>query len=216
MMKLPPRKVVYNDQLELRLMSPRDGHAIYQGVVESLPELKRFMKWSHFDSDLSKACAIYAEFEAKSLRGEEISFAGFDAESGEFLLCCSLLPGSRLNPLAFEIGYWVSTPKTGKGLATTAAKMLIALAFSEYLANRVSVVCNLENIRGLKVIENVGFRLEGCLRNYLMRPTSDRVAGGYSSVTDVQAFSLILEEIPSLSWFQEFNKKLSIIYTEEE
>jgi len=206
-----PRKVIYDNQIELRLMSAKDGPAIYQGVCESLPELKRFMKWSHFESDLNQACSIYAEFEAKSLRGEEITFAGFDANTGEFLLCCTLFPGSRLNPLAFEIGYWVSSTKTGRGIGTLAAKMLTALAFSEYQANRVSVVCNLENLQSLKVIEKAGFQLEGTLRNYLPQPTSEMLASGYSSVTDAHVFSLVLEDIPSLAWFREFNKKMSVM-----
>lgn len=211
MFKLPPKKIIYSDRIELRLMSPRDAHSIYQGVISSLPELKQFMNWAHFDSDLNNACTIYAEFEAKSLRGEEINFAGFDFHTGEFLFCCSLLAGSRLNPLAFEIGYWVSSPNTGKGLGTIAAKILIALAFSEYQANRVSVVCNLENKRSLKVIENAGFVFEGCLRNYLMQPTDEMIANGYSSITDVRAFSITRENISSLTWFEEFNRKLLVV-----
>ena len=211
MLKLPPKKIIYNDQIELTLMSPRDAHPIYQGVISSLPELKQFMSWAHFDSDVNKACTIYADFEAKSLRGEEINFAGFDFHTGEFLFCCSLLAGSRLNPLAFEIGYWVSSPNTGKGLGTIAVKILIALAFSEYQANRVSVVCNLENKRSLKVIENAGFVFEGVLRNYLIQPTNEMITNGYSFITDVQAFSITPKHIPSLIWFNDFNKKLLII-----
>jgi hypothetical protein len=50
MLKLPPKKVAYNNQIQLRLMSPRDGSSIYQGVVASLPELKQFMDWAHHDT----------------------------------------------------------------------------------------------------------------------------------------------------------------------
>jgi RimJ/RimL family protein N-acetyltransferase len=186
-------------------MSPRDGQAIYKSVTQSLTELKRFMSWAHFDHNPT----IYAEFERKSLKGEEAHYAGFDLSTGEFLFCCSLLPGSRLNPLAFEIGFWVSSSKTGKGLGTIAAKILIVLAFSQYQADRVSVVCNLENIRSLRVVEKVGFHFEGCLRNHLMRPTPAMVANGYSAVTDVKAFSLTSKDIPNLPWFKDFSSKLT-------
>lgn len=212
MLKTPPKKIIYNNQIELRLMSPRDGQLIYHGVSSSLPELKRFMSWAHFDSDLSKACSAYAEFEAKSLRGEEVNFAGFDSHTGEFLFCCSLIPGSRLNSLAFEIGYWVTSSKTGRGLGTTIAKLLIVLAFREYQADRVSVVCNLENKRSLKVIENSGFHFEGCLRNYLMQPTCEMISNGYSSVRDVQAFSVVREDISKLTWFEELDRALLVIW----
>lgn len=212
MLKLPPKNIVYDNSIELRLMSPRDGHSIFQGAMASLPELKRFMNWAHFDGNLAQSCAVYAEFEAKSLRGEELNFAGFDLHSGEFLFCCSLVPGSRLNPLAFEIGYWVVSSKTGKGLGTLAAKLLIVLAFREYQANRVSAVCNLENSRSLKVLENAGFRFEGCLRNYLMHPNPEIVEAGYSQVTDAKSFSLTPKDILSLAWFDTFSTKLSVAY----
>ncbi len=217
MLKLPPKKVVYNNQIELRLMSPRDGSSIYQGVVASLPELKRFMNWAHYDADLAKACAIYAEFEAKSLKGEELSFAGFDPQTNEFLCCCGIIPGDRLNSRAYEIGYWVASHKTGRGIGTIVAKMLTSLAFRDYQADRVYVTCNLENHLSLKIIENCGFHLEGRLRNYFMQPTSKMLAEGYSSIRDAFSFSLVPDDLSSLAWFDEFNTKLSIAqyHTEE-
>lgn len=210
-MKLPPKRVIYNNQIELRLMSPRDGHAIYQGVVASLSELRRFMNWAHYDTDLTKACIVYAQFEAKSLRGEEVNFSGFDFNTGDFLFCCSLTPGSRLNPLDFEIGYWVASNHTRKGLATIAAKTLISLAFHKYQANRVSVTCNPENTASLKVIENCGFQYEGRLRNYHIHPTPSMLANGYSPIADLLSFSLVPDDLPSLTWFKEFHSHLSII-----
>ncbi len=113
MLKLPPKKVVYQDKIELRLMSAREGDLIYKGVIESLKELHRFLSWSHFVSDLEKAKSLYAEFEAKSLRKEEVNFAGFDSQTGDFLFCGSITPGSKLNPLAFDIGYWVVSAYVG-------------------------------------------------------------------------------------------------------
>lgn len=209
MLKLPPKKVIYNDQIELRLMSPRDGSSIYQGVVASLPELKRFMNWAHHDTDLAKACVLYAQFEAKSLKGEELSFAGFDPHTDEFLCCCGLIPGNR-NSRAYEIGYWVASHKTGRGIGTIVAKMLISLALRDYQADRVYITCNPENHHSLKIMENCGFHLEGRLRNYFMQPTSEMLAEGYSSIRDALSFSLVSEDLSSLGWFDEFNTKLSI------
>lgn len=110
-MNLPPKSVVYKNFIELRLLSPKDGPAIFQAVQDSQSSLKKFMSWAHYANDLIKACSIYADFEAKSLKGEEANFAGFDVDSGEFLFCASLIPSSRLNHLAFDIGYWVSSKR---------------------------------------------------------------------------------------------------------
>lgn len=211
MLKLPPKKITYNDQIELRLMSPRDGRSIYQAVIASLQELKQFMNWAHHDTDFAQACAIYAQFEAKSLKGEEVSFAGFDARTDNFLCCCGLIPGDRLNPNSYEIGYWVASPQAGKGFGTIVAKMLITLAFRDYQADRVYITCNPENHRSLKIIENCGFHLEGRLRNYSMHPTPEMLAEGYSSTRDAMSFSLVPDDLKALDWFDEFSTKLSVV-----
>ena len=217
MLKLPPKKVVYDNQIELRLMSPRDGSSIYQGVVASLPELKRFMEWAHHDANLAQACSIYAGFEARSLKGEELSFSAFDPQTGEFLGCGSLIPGNRLNSCAYEIGYWVASNKTGRGIGTIVAKMLISLAFRDYQADRVILTCNPENDRSLKIIEKCGFRFEGLLRNYFMQPTPEMLAMGYSSIKDALSFSLVPDDLSSLGWFEEFKAKvITINYHEKE
>lgn len=207
---LPPKKVIY-DQIELRLMSPRDGLSIYQAVMTSLPDLKRFMSWAHSVTDHAQACAIYAQFEAKSLTGEEIHFAGFHAGTGEFICCCGLLPGDRLNPRSYEIGYWVASPQTGKGFGTMAAKMLTVLAFCNYQADRVYVTCNPENQRSLQIIENCGFQSEGRLRNYFIQPTSEMLDEGYSSNRDALSFSLVPDDLKALDWFDDFSKKLLVV-----
>lgn len=210
MMNLPPKTVLYRDLIELRLLSPRDGAAIFQAVKESLPSLQKFMNWAHYDGDLVKACSIYADFEAKSLKGEEAHFAGFDPSSGEFLLCASLSPGSHLNRLAFDMGYWVSAKHQDCGFGTQAAKILTVLAFSYFQAERLSVVCNLENSASLRVVEKCGFHFEGILRNYLSKQPQHIIANGLSPITDVSSYSLVPEDISRLSWFEEIQRDLFI------
>lgn len=209
-MKLPPIKVLYRNQIELRLLSPRDGAAIFAGVRDSLPELRRFMSWAHYGGDLAQACSIYTDFEAKSLKGEESHFAGFDANTGDFLFCASLVAGSRLNPSAYDVGYWVSTKHTGKGLGTIAAQMLVILAFQYYAAERLSIVCNPDNLGSLRIIEKCGFHFEGRLRNFLAKPSEKIISQGYSQMTDVACFSLIPPDISSLIWYENTSANLLI------
>lgn len=167
-------------------MSPKEAPQVHQGVMDSLSQLQRFMRWAHFYPDLEQSRTLFAEFEAKSLRGEELHLMGFDL-TGTFLFCCSIVPSSRLNPFAFEIGYWVCSPIAGKDLGTIAAKIATYLAFSQYQANRVAVFCHPENLGSLRIIEKLGFRFEGQLRNHLIQPTQEIVANGYAPSTDAKA-----------------------------
>lgn len=205
-MRFPPLSISY-ESISLRLLSPKDGVAIFDAVNHSLPELKKFMAWAHYVEDLESAYSIYADFEAKSLRGEEVSFAGFD-QNGDLLFCVSLVPGSRLNEFALELGYWVHSKHTQKGLGTLAARIMTVLAFNYYSTNRLSVLCNTQNQRSLCVIEKCGFRFEGVLRNYLANPTPVMLLEGYSTVQDASSFSLTPQDISQLPWFDAVREKL--------
>ncbi|MFA6915017.1 MAG: GNAT family N-acetyltransferase [Parachlamydiales bacterium] len=209
-MSLPPKIVLYKDWIELRLLSPRDGPAIFEAVKESLPSLKKFMHWAHYDIELAKACTVYADFEAKSLKGEEANFAGFNITTGEFLFCASLSSGSRLNPLAYEIGYWVASKHQNQGMGTIATKILTVLAFRYYGADRLSVGCNPENTASFKVIEKCGFHFEGLARNFQSKPTQEMIEQGLSLNTDISSFCLVPEDLSELPWFEEFSRDVVI------
>lgn len=209
-MNLPPKSIVYKNFIELGLLSPKDAPAIFQAVQESRESLRKFMSWAHFDADLIQTCSIFADFEAKSLKGEEVNFAGFDAHSGEFLFCAGLTPDSRLNKSAFDIGYWVSSKYQNRGIGTIAAKILTVLAFRHFQADRVSIVCNPDNQASLRIINKCGFHFEGTLRNFHAKPTPEMVAQGFSAITDISSFSLISQDLPEIGWFEEVYRDLSI------
>lgn len=211
-MKIPPKRIRYKNQIELRLLSPNDGPVIFQAVQESKPALKRYMIWAHHANDLVKACSIYADFEAKALRGEEVNFAGFDMQSGEFLCCAALTPASRLNPLAFEIGYWVSSKHQGKGIGTIAAKILTVVGFQYFEANRMSITCNPENIASSKIIKKCGYQYEGVLRNFDAKATQEIIDQGLSPTRDISFYSLIPQDLSQLPWFDEMSRDIVLTH----
>lgn len=63
-----------------------------------------------------------------------------------------------------EIGYWVSAPMRGKGIATTAIKLLTQFGFESIGFERVEAVVNVENIASRMLLENSGYTLEGIMR----------------------------------------------------
>lgn len=209
-MKQPPKTILYKDLYEVRILSSQDGKTIFEAANESLPALQRFMSWAHIKGNVDDACKIYGIFEAKTLKGEEAHFAGFDAKTGEFLFCASLVPGSRLNSAALDVGYWVTSKRAGQGIGTIAAKILIYLAFSYYEADRLSLVCNPENNGSLRIAEKCGFRFEGTLRNYLVNPSPKMLSNGYSAIRDVSCFSIIPEDLAQLGWLSDFHYGLTI------
>ncbi len=63
-----------------------------------------------------------------------------------------------------EIGYAIKTDFQGQGIATQAAKMLIDYVFSELPVNKVVAYCDPRNTASFTLMEKLGMRREGHLR----------------------------------------------------
>ena len=63
-----------------------------------------------------------------------------------------------------EMGYWIGKPYWGKGYCTEAAKVLLDHAFSHLRLNRVCARYLKRNAASGRVLEKIGMREEGCLR----------------------------------------------------
>lgn len=68
-----------------------------------------------------------------------------------------------------ELGYWVGVPWWGRGIATEAARAVLAYAFDELGLNRVSAHHMVRNPASGKVLERAGMRREGLLRQRVLR-----------------------------------------------
>ena len=70
----------------------------------------------------------------------------------------------------FEIGYWIRTGMTGRGLATEATRRIADFAFAELGAERVEIWCDALNERSAAVAQRAGFELEARLVHNRLGP----------------------------------------------
>lgn len=63
-----------------------------------------------------------------------------------------------------EIGYWLAQSAQGRGLATSAARLLIGHCFAEWKLHRVEIRCAAGNARSCAIAERLGFTFEGIQR----------------------------------------------------
>lgn len=66
-----------------------------------------------------------------------------------------------------EIAYALSRKFWGQGLMTEAVRTVVAFGFRTMQLNRVQAVCEVENIASARVMEKVGMRYEGTLREHM-------------------------------------------------
>ena len=198
---IPPARLEYANRFVMRPVEPADIPKIEEARAASLSELHCYMDWSHQvggqNSFLQRVLTQWANY----FRGEDYEMALFDKQSGDFLVYTGFYPSLRLNPHAFEIGYWTSSKHKGKGYATLATRLQIALIFEYFHGDRIEITCSPQNPASLRVIEKCGFHFEGTLRNFYPSGTEAMYAAGYIRERSVQLFALLPEDRSHLSWY---------------
>lgn len=65
-----------------------------------------------------------------------------------------------------EIGYGISEPEHGKGLGTAAVRLLVEKIFAETDIHKLFAYVSAENVASCRILERLGFRREGYLRDH--------------------------------------------------
>ncbi len=169
----------------LRPYGSGDVEHLYQAVRESVTEMSTWMPWCHADYSIEESRA-WVESRAEVWKKEtEYDFAITDARDGSFLGGCGLSHIDQANQIA-NLGYWVRTSRTKRGVASAAVRLLVQFGLGKLKLNRIEIMAAVGNKASQRVAEKVGARREGILRNRLV--VRDRVY-------DAVMFSLIPEDL---------------------
>lgn len=123
------------------------------------------------------------------IQGDEV-FAIEDKVSGRAIGSVGLHPDrKRNNPNVRMIGYVLSEPYWGRGLALEAVHAVLDYAFNDLNLSMVSVYHFPFNQKSKRVIEKAGFTFEGVLREASILPSGE--------VVDDICYSLTKEEFIS-------------------
>jgi len=74
-----------------------------------------------------------------------------------------------------ELGYWMTSSMRGKGIATTAARMLTDYGFATIGFKRIEAIVDRDNVTSLKLLESAGYQREGLLRKKISRDDGRQV-----------------------------------------
>jgi RimJ/RimL family protein N-acetyltransferase len=152
----PPEVLQVDATVQLRRHHIDDAEAIAAAVAASLPELRPWMPWASED-------AARAEVQRSRL---EVAVPHWDqgSEYEYVVLVDGRLVGSvglhaRVGAGALEIGYWMRSDHTGRGIATACTRALTAAALALPGIERVEIHCDEANARGSSIPRRLGFRL---------------------------------------------------------
>ncbi|MFE3552342.1 GNAT family N-acetyltransferase [Streptomyces kronopolitis] len=157
-----PDHPIRTARLDLRPVTHDDLAAIH--AYQRLPEVCRYLYWGPFDEAGSRA-SVAAKAARTTLResGDVLQFAVVVRASGVLVGDVTFVWKSREHRQG-GIGYVFHPDHAGRGYATEASRALLRLGFEELGLHRVQAELDGRNTASARVLERLGMRREGHLR----------------------------------------------------
>lgn len=168
-------------RLMLRRFAEADTDAIFE--VLSNPRVVRYWDAPAW-SKRAQAERFIANCDRMEREQSGVRLAIVRGDDGVFIGQCCLL---KLNPTyrSATLGYSLADAAWGHGFATEAAGALLHWAFDALDVNRVQAETDTRNLASIRVLEKLGFVLEGTLRE-------DCIVNG--EVSDSAVYGLLRRE----------------------
>jgi RimJ/RimL family protein N-acetyltransferase len=149
------------DRLTLREFTENDWPAVL--AYQQDPRYLRTYEWTERTvPDVQAFVQMFLDNQAAQPR-TKFQLAITLKTTGQLIGNCGLRLKSA-HALEADIGYELSPEQWGKGYATEAAQAMVNLGFSEFNLHRISAWCLADNVGSVRVLEKVGMKLEGKLR----------------------------------------------------
>jgi RimJ/RimL family protein N-acetyltransferase len=157
-----PTLPLTTERLLLRLFEERDLDAVY--AMESRPEVVRYLYWEPRSRDEARA-ALDRRIRMTSFDGDPavVRLAVIQRASGQLIGDFSLGLRSRADRQG-EIGFMFHPDHQGHGYALEAGRAVLSLGFGTYDLHRIFGSCDARNAASARLMERLGMRLEGTLR----------------------------------------------------
>jgi len=165
---LDRKKVELTDgKVTLRPYRMSDSPESFKAIKESAAEIEVWLPFVHKDYSLKENRDWVKKRPSDWKKGTAYEFAIFDAKDGTMVGGCGLNGIDRMNRRA-NLGYWVRTNCTRRGVATAATVLLAKWGFETLKLTRIEILVAAGNERSLRVAEKAGARREGVLRNRIV------------------------------------------------
>jgi RimJ/RimL family protein N-acetyltransferase len=157
----PPPPLSPPDEIDagpvlLRPWRADDVEPMARAVADSIEELRPWMPWAAAEPlSLPDRARLIAESGRQWERGESYAYGMY--ADGVMVGCTGLHP--RIGAGGIEIGYWVRTAWTGRGIATATSRALTTAAFTLPGIERVEIHHDKANAASRRIPEKLGFAL---------------------------------------------------------
>lgn len=148
-------------RLNLREFTENDWPAVL--AYQQDPRYLRYYEWPERTvTDAQAFVQMFLNFQGTSPR-TKFQLAVVHRGTGQLIGNCGLRLKS-VGAIEADIGYELSPEQWGNGYATEAAQAMVNWGFTEFNLHRISALCLADNVGSARVLEKVGMKLEGRMR----------------------------------------------------
>jgi len=161
------------DGVRIRRYREDDAPALLEATLESVSVLVPYETWCHAGYTLAEATEHVGHWMSAWDKARAFYFVVEDSETGQFLGSCGLSGVDREHRAA-NLGFWIRSSGTNRGVATIATRLVAAYGFAALDLNRIELVIAVQNAASRRVAVKAGALEEGTLRQRLVidgRPT---------------------------------------------
>jgi ribosomal-protein-alanine N-acetyltransferase len=150
------------ERLILRKLRLEDAKDLFEYASDK--EVTKYVTWEPHKSIEDSINLIKFTHERYEKR-EGIIWGIVCKENKKVIGTCDISPVTK--HFRAEIAYALSRDYWGKGIMTEAVKEAIKFGFEKMNLNRIQAMCIPENIGSYRVMEKVGMKYEGLIREYM-------------------------------------------------
>lgn len=178
----PPYRIV-TERLVVRCWNPADAPLLKEAVDSSLDHLRPWMPWAADEpQSLEQKVDLLRQFRGKFDLGHDFTYGIFSHDESAVVGGTGL--HTRVDPVSFEIGYWIRADKAGQGLCTEATAALTRAVFELTDIERIEIRVDPANEASRAIPRKLGYLEEATLRQRLR----------YPEVRDVVLYTLFRED----------------------
>jgi len=173
--------ILCTKSLILKKMTLKDAEDLFEYASD--PEVTKYITWAphkSIDDSIDFLKSVLRRYENNEVSEWGIVYK----ENNKFIGTCGYVLWVPVHSLA-EIAIALSGEYWGKGLMTEAVKEVIKYGFEKMNLNRIYARCFMENIGSQKVLEKVGMKFEGILREQMFIK---------SKFSDMKIYSILRKE----------------------
>ena len=124
------RTELSNDVVKIRRYCADDIPLLFEAARESTDEMLAWLSWCHPNYTVEESRSFVLSSETTWDEKTRFAFAVLDVNSGLFLGGVGLNSINRKNNFA-NLGYWVRSSQTGRGVATAATLLAAKFGFED-------------------------------------------------------------------------------------